>query len=143
MNAKLNHLLANLVVEYHKLQNFHWYAKGQDFFQVHAKLEEYYDGVNAMVDEVAELILMQGSSPLASMESFLKEASIEEAPAAFLPSSKIVPQVIGDFEEILKDVESVKAAADEAGNSLVSAKMDGYVEQLAKSLWMMRQQQMS
>ena len=28
MEKKLNHLLADLVVEYHKLQSFHWYLKG-------------------------------------------------------------------------------------------------------------------
>lgn len=143
MNAKLNHLLANLVVEYHKLQNFHWYAKGEDFFQVHAKLEEYYNGVNLMVDEVAELILMQGGSPLASMDSFLKESSIKEAEAGFLPSSEIIPQVVADFEELLSNAKDVKDAADEAGDPLVSAKMDGYIEQLVQSLWMMRQQQMA
>ena len=55
---KLNHLLANLVVEYHKLQNFHWYIKGSDFFTVHAKLEEYYNDINKAVDEVAESSLL-------------------------------------------------------------------------------------
>lgn len=45
METKLNQLLADFVVEYHKLQTFHWYVKGKDFFTVHAKLEEYYDHV--------------------------------------------------------------------------------------------------
>ena len=58
MVEKLNHFLADLVVEYHKLQNFHWYVKGPDFFTVHAKLEEYYDYISDAVDEVAEKILM-------------------------------------------------------------------------------------
>ena len=28
MEKELNKLLADLVVEYHKLQSFHWYLKG-------------------------------------------------------------------------------------------------------------------
>lgn len=53
MDKQLNKLLADLVVEYHKLQSYHWYIKGKDFFTVHAKLEELYNGVNKAIDEVA------------------------------------------------------------------------------------------
>ena len=63
MESKLNHLLANVTVEYHKLQNLHWYISGSDFFQVHAKLEELYDGLLPIVDDVAETILQQGGKP--------------------------------------------------------------------------------
>ena len=36
METKLNQLLADFVVEYHKLQTFHWPVKGKGFFTVHA-----------------------------------------------------------------------------------------------------------
>ena len=77
MEKQLNQLLSNLVVEYHKLQNFHWYVKGKDFFPVHAKLEELYDYVNEAVDEVAEHLLMIGGKPKASLKEFLEAASIK------------------------------------------------------------------
>ncbi|MBF1118957.1 MAG: DNA starvation/stationary phase protection protein, partial [Solobacterium sp.] len=38
MNNKLNVLLSDLVVFYHKLQNKHWYVSGQSFFQIHPEL---------------------------------------------------------------------------------------------------------
>ena len=68
MDKLLNKLLADLVVEYHKLQHFHWYVKGADFFQVHAKLEEYYDEINEAVDEVAELMLQCKLKPASTMK---------------------------------------------------------------------------
>ena len=37
MEKELNKLLADLVVEYHKLQSFHWYLKGYHFFDDHKK----------------------------------------------------------------------------------------------------------
>ena len=83
METKLNQLLADFVVEYHKLQTFHWYVKGKDFFTVHAKLEEYYDHVNENIDEVAEHILMLNMKPLASLQEFLKVSSITEAHGEF------------------------------------------------------------
>ena len=60
MEKELNKLLADLVVEYHKLQSFHWYLKGYHFFDDHAKLEEYYDSVAEAVDGVAENMLKLG-----------------------------------------------------------------------------------
>ena len=42
---------SGIEVEYHKLQNFHWYVKEKDFFTVHSKLEEYYDGISDMADD--------------------------------------------------------------------------------------------
>ena len=62
MEKELNKLLADLVVEYHKLQSFHWYLKGYHFFDDHAKLEEYYDSVAEAVDGVAENMLKLDSS---------------------------------------------------------------------------------
>ena len=64
MDKQLNKLLADLVVEYHKLQSYHWYIKGKDFFTVHAKLEELYNGVNKAIDEVVSTSCNRNSSML-------------------------------------------------------------------------------
>ena len=53
MEKELNKLLADLVVEYHKLQSFHWYLKGYHFFDDHKKFEEYYGDIADAVDGVA------------------------------------------------------------------------------------------
>ena len=79
MEKELNKLLADLVVEYHKLQSFHWYLKGYHFFDDHAKLEEYYDAIAEAVDTVAEDMLMLGFKPESTMKGFLSISSIEEA----------------------------------------------------------------
>ena len=42
----LNLFLSNLNVFYRKLQNYHWNIIGEDFFNVHSKLEELYDEIN-------------------------------------------------------------------------------------------------
>ena len=143
MEKKLNHLLADMVVEYHKLQNFHWYVKGGDFFQIHTKLEEYYDQINLNIDEVAENILMIGGKPIASLVAFAEEATIKEASAEYRTSSQIMQEVISDYEYLLDEVREIKSLADEEGNPLVSALMDTYISQFIQALWMMKQQQMA
>ncbi len=139
MVEKLNIYLADLSVLYHKLQNFHWYIKGKDFFVVHAKLEEYYDNIKESIDEIAEHILMIGGQPEATLESYLKLSKIKEAPAKEVTSDKIYEEVIKDFEYLLASVVDIKKDADEASDYLTSSLMDDYIKNFTKSLWMLKQ----
>lgn len=136
---KLNHLLANLVVEYHKLQNFHWYIKGSDFFTVHAKLEDYYNDINKAVDEVAESILMLEGKPLASLKDFAANASIKEAEAQFIKSDIILAEVEKDYSLLLAEVIEIKKVADAEENFIISAMMDDYIKNFTKAVWMLKQ----
>lgn len=136
---KLNHLLANLVVEYHKLQNFHWYIKGSDFFTVHAKLEDYYNDINKAVDEVAESILMLEGKPLASLKDFAANAAIKEAEAQFIKSDIILAEVEKDYSLLLAEVIEIKKAADAEENFIISAMMDDYIKNFTKAVWMLKQ----
>lgn len=139
LTPSLNHLLANHIVEYHKLQSFHWYVKGPDFFQVHAQLEELYNGVNETIDELAELILQIGGAPLSSLKEFLAEASIQERASEFTGSNEVFQAVTNDFQALLDETVAVKRTADEVENYLVSAALDGLIASYSKSLWMLRQ----
>ena len=139
MIERLNHLLADLAVEYHKLQNFHWYIQGKDFFTIHAKLEEYYGMVSEAVDETAEQILMLGGRPLASLKEFLAETSIQEADRAFLSSGQIADELRRDFRLLLEEARTVKRQAEAEENALISAAMDGHIQEFSKLLWMLGQ----
>ena len=137
---QLNALLANVTVEYHKLQNQHWYVSGPDFFQAHAQLEELYDGLLPVIDDVAELILQLGGKPIASLAEVLQTATIQEREDAFLSSKDAFANVRADFQTILDQVNGIKEAADAESNHLVSAKADELIANLSKTLWMLRQQ---
>lgn len=139
MENKLNLFLSNLVVEYHKLQNFHWYIKGKDFFQVHAKLEELYNHINTSIDEVAENLLMIGGKPVGSLKEVLTIAQIEEAEDKAIKSKDIFNEVLDDFEYLLDQAIDIKVNADEENNYLISALMDDYIKQFKKSIWMISQ----
>ena len=139
MNNLLNNYLADLVVEYHKLQNFHWYVKGKDFFTVHAKLEDLYNVINSAIDEVAENILMIGGEPPASLKDFLANTKIEEAKAEHLKSKDIFKEVQADFEYLLNSSLVIKKTADESNNYIISALMDNYIQNFSKNIWMISQ----
>ena len=139
MEKLLNKFLADLVVMYHKLQHFHWYVKGGDFFAVHAKIEEYYDAINEGVDDVAEVMLQCKFKPASTMKEFLKLSDITEPKAGFVNSATALKAILADYKYLLDSAKAVKAAADKANNPLVSAKADAYIEQFSKVIWMLGQ----
>lgn len=139
MKEQMNVFLGSLVVEYHKLQGYHWYVKGPDFFQMHAKLEEYYDEIRDLVDDVAEAMLMEGLEPAATVREFLELSLIDEVPGTFRSSGDILEELLADFRVLLDAAKKVKRASEQAGSDLVSAKADGYIETLAKAVWMVSQ----
>ena len=112
MNNKLNVLLSDLVVFYHKLQNKHWYVSGQSFFQIHPELENLYDAVLPQVDTVGELILMNGGKPVSTLKEFLANAKIEEGTDAYVTSVKtLYSELLPDYQYLLKSVTEIKEAA--------------------------------
>lgn len=64
---KLNIQLANWNVINTKLQNYHWFVAGPDFFTLHAKFEEFYTEAQGNIDEIAERILAIGGKPVATL----------------------------------------------------------------------------
>ena len=135
----LNTFLSNLNVFYRKLQNYHWNVKGKDFFTVHAKLEEYYNGINAEIDEIAEHILALGGEPLGTLKDYLDTAKIEEAENKKIDSSIILNNLIKDYSLLLQDAKNIKNMADENSEFKTSALMDGLIEDYTKKLWMLKQ----
>lgn len=139
METKMNELLSDLVVFYHKLQNFHWYVKGHTFFVAHAKLEEYYDMVNGHVDEVAEAMLMCNLKPVSTISQFTAHSKIKEAPSEFVGAPVVWSEVLADFKYLLESAKGVKEEADNAGNFLVSTKLDDLIGDYSKAIWMLSQ----
>ena len=139
MEKLLNRLLADLVVEYHKLQSYHWYLKGYHFFDDHPKLESYYDMVAGMVDGVAEDMLKLSLSPESTLKGFLAISAIKEAENEEVTSAEAFASVLADFKVLRDDVLAVKKAADEEGDYLTSALMDDYIESFYKEIWMLGQ----
>ena len=142
MEKQLNVLLSDLVVFYHKLQSYHWYVKGSDFFQAHAKLEDYYNEINGHIDEVAEAVLMSNMKTVSKLYEFTSLTKIKEAPGTYVDTKTIFKEVLKDFQYLLKSAEALKAAADKANNYLNSVKMDDLIEDYRKAEWMISQRQM-
>lgn len=138
----LNLFLANLNVFYRKLQNYHWNIKGEDFFNVHEKLEEYYNDVNEQIDEIAEHILIIDGQPLGTMSDYLEITQIKEAQNEKICSKKIFEAILKDYNILIENATKIKEDADNEKRYATSALMDEYLQDFSKKVWMIRQRMM-
>lgn len=135
----LNIFLSDLNVFYRKLQNYHWNIKGKDFFTVHAKLEEYYNEINGLIDEVAEHILSINGEPLGTLKDYLNYTKIKEAENKKIDSTSIFTEITKDYSSLLNDAINIKKLADMNSEIKTSALMDEIIESYTKKLWILKQ----
>ncbi len=138
-NKNLNVLLSDLNVFYRKVQNYHWNVQGKDFFNIHAKLEEYYDEINEQIDEVAEKMLMIDIQPLGTMKDYLANSTIKEAENAKIDENSVYPILIKDYDTLLNQVKTIKKQADDQSCYMMSSFMDELISSYKKHLWMLKQ----
>ena len=135
----LNLFLSNLNIFYRKLQNYHWNIKGEDFFIVHAKLEELYNDINERIDEIAEHILIIGKQPLGTMKDYLEKSQIQEANNEKICSNKVYETLLKDYSILINNAVKIKEDADNKKKHDTSALMDEYLQDFNKKSWMIRQ----
>ena len=138
----LNCLLSDLNVFYRKIQNYHWNIKGKEFFEMHVKLEEYYDEINEQIDELAEHILMLNFEPLGTIKDYLESTCIKEAKNEKIDTCQVVNNIITDYNTLLKKVKEIKEEADNNNEYKTSSLMDNYISSYMKHLWMLNQMNM-
>ncbi|HDR67899.1 MAG TPA: DNA starvation/stationary phase protection protein [Bacteroidaceae bacterium] len=137
IQKELNRLLSDYQIYYQNLRAFHWLVKGQQFFHLHEKFEEYYDGAAEDIDEIAERVLMIGGKPLHTFEDYLKHATLKPEKDLEKPAD-ILPKVIANVEHLLASFRNVLDLAGEAGDEGTAALMSDFIGAAEKQLWMLK-----
>jgi starvation-inducible DNA-binding protein len=133
----LNLQVANWSVLYAKLHNYHWFVKGENFFDLHNKFEELYTEAGLHLDVVAERILALRSKPTATLKEHLALSSIKEAKGNESPN-QMVAQVVEDFELITKELTNGIEAAEGQADQPSADMMIKIRSSLEKHIWMLR-----
>jgi starvation-inducible DNA-binding protein len=129
----LNKEVANFGVLYTKLHNFHWFIKGDKFFELHVKFEELYDEVTEHFDAVAERILMLGDKPKATLSEYLKLTTLKEATGSET-TNEMVEAIINDFTIVINELEAAIELSDKVTEDLLL----GIQASLEKHRWMLK-----
>ena len=121
---------------YVKLHRYHWYIQGSHFFQLHDLFEEMYELFAKQLDETAERILMINGKPLATMASYIKEASLVEA-SADDKEKEILMQLQDDLNQLITEIHDLGLRAAHDNRDEVTIDMlIGFQQYYEKMLWM-------
>src|SRR5699024_572791 len=102
----LNRLLANYFVIYIKFHRYLWYIKGEQSLSLLNWLKEKNTVCKQQIDHLVELILLLEGRPFATMEKYIKEATIEEA-SADDEITEMIQQLIADTTEMLNSINEL------------------------------------
>jgi len=98
----LNRLLADEYVLYTKTRNTHWNIDGPNFFELHVFLENQYNALDVMIDDIAEQIHSLGHFAIGSMKDFLIAIKMSEDNHDFSNSEQIIQFLINDHETLIR-----------------------------------------
>lgn len=133
-----NQYLANIGVSYIKLHNLHWNVTGAQFKAVHEYLESLYDAYAGVLDEIAEIIRMDGESPLASLEDYLAVSTIDELKSREICVKDTLNIVLADMEILKSDAEKLRKQAGEEDYFILVNALEDQLANYAKNIWFLR-----
>ena len=134
---ELNALLCDLHVFCQNVRGFHWNVQGQNFFELHAKFEEFYTDLQVKIDEVAERVLTLGGQPLHTMQDYVAGATIPAVKDVH-DGVEAVRHCAAAFGVLLVRERALLAATEQAGDEGTHALMSDYVREQEKTSWMLR-----
>lgn len=135
--TELNDLLANYQLFYQNLRGFHWNIKGNSFFELHLKFEEYYNDAIMKVDEIAERILTLEGHPLHDFKDYLEVASIQPA-KGITDGQQAVTIILDNFKTLIQKERAILQLSDGADDEGTNSLMSDYISQTEKTVWMLR-----
>ena len=133
---KLNHLLANYQIFYMNVRGYHWNVKGNDFFELHAKFEEFYTDLLTKVDEVAERILTLGHKPVHAYSDYVKLSSIQEDKDVH-DGKTCVKGVLTGYQTLIELQRELLSLASDADDEGTAAQASDYIREQEKTVWML------
>lgn len=133
--TSLNAYLANLGVEYIKVHNLHWNVRGSQFKAAHEYLESIYDNLSDALDEVAELLKMQGETPLASLKDFLDASSIEELASEPVGVKAALETLLADVRTLNEQARAIRELAGAQDDFHAANMMEDHIAAYEKTIW--------
>lgn len=135
ITRSLNALLANYVIHYQKLRNYHWNVKGADFFDLHEQFELQYNEALKNIDDIAERIRIFGETPVSILKDYLEISEIKET-GTNLSSDLMVRELLSDYailgQYMYECVKVASAQSDSGTEEMVKV----FINQIEKHHWM-------
>ena len=132
----LNGVLADAVVYYYKLHNYHWFVTGPRFKELHETFEELYTNAHNDLDDLAERVLTIGGRPLGTLKAVLEHAALDEENGS-PDAPAMINLVIDDLRKRHERSLALAAKADDAGDRGTANMLDDMNDRIEKTIWML------
>jgi starvation-inducible DNA-binding protein len=135
----LNVTLADEQLLYTKTLNFHWNVTGPLFHQIHVLLEEHYQEMQSLSDEIAERARMLGGSAIGSFAEFQEVTRLSESPGEIPTAEEMVTILVEDHESFITNLrQDTEAAMEEYDDQGTGDLLIGVLRAHEKMAWMLR-----
>lgn len=131
----LNSLLADLMVLYVKVLNYHWNVGGPSFAELHEMFGDFYGELQGINDKLAERILSISGTPLSTMREFLASTSLCEG---FAENSwdNMVADLKSDCVSVSDKCQAIFNSCSELGDDGSADLMLEIQAEMDKKAWM-------
>lgn len=133
----LQKLLADEMVLYMKLRNFHWNVTGAQFIALHELFEAQYTELADVIDDLAERVRSYGVRAVGSLKETLELTRLDET-TKLKASRDMVAELVADHETL---VRFYREAIEEAGKHNSPGEEDLFTSLLQnhqKKAWLLR-----
>lgn len=137
MNDALQNLVFNCLDLSLLFKHCHWNVRGVVFKPLHDFLQEVYESLSDIADDVAERLVTLGTPASGLSAEMVKQTAMASLPVAFLSPTEIV-NALTDRLTLL--VEQFNAAVRSEPNPVTANMLQDMTARLEKQLWMLRSQ---
>ena len=135
----LNVVLADEQLLYTKTRNFHWNVTGMEFRQIHILLEEHYEQMQLLADEVAERARMLGGNAIGTFAEFQEATRLSETPGEVPTATEMVERLVEDHEAFITNIrQDIESAMEEYDDQGTGDLLIGVLRAHEKMAWMLR-----
>jgi len=135
----LNVVLADEQLLYTKTRNFHWNVTGPLFRQIHVLLEEHYQQMQLLADEVAERARMLGGNAIGSFAEFQEITRLTESRGEILTAEEMITILVEDHESFITNLrQDIESSMEEYGDQGTGDLLIAVLRAHEKMAWMLR-----
>jgi starvation-inducible DNA-binding protein len=135
----LNRNLCDEYILYTKTRNYHWNVVGPHFNDRHKFLQEQYEILDEIIDEIAERVRTINGRSLGSLSEFLEYGRVKENPGQYQDDMTMISNLLADHEQIIRNLRTEVDKCDKEYHDMgTNDFLIGVMEKHEKMAWMLR-----
>lgn len=138
--ALLNAQVADHFVLTAKTKFYHWNVEGPEFHDIHELLDEHYELLSDITDELAEQCLKLGGQAAGTLHWFTGHTRLKEDPGEEIPDTRsMIQNLVDDHETIMEQLhQDIKRTDNDHDDAVTSNLLQDVSAKHHKMAWMLR-----